>query len=379
MAGVTGQRNTVNVAADQLGRDISEEIQMLEPNAQALAIWTSRLNKKRCVSKKVEWGEDSRKARFLSVAAGGALVGAAVIPVTAGQGTYVQQWDQLLNTRTGEQIRVDSIAGDNVTVTRGIGSMNAADELYLIGAAQPEGDTSKPARSDNPSVLYNLTQIFRTPVEASGTLLATAPLLRPHDWDHQKRKAGVEHAIDKELAFLFGRRSALTSGASEDRTMGGALSFIATNQTDAGGDLSEPEWNAFQMQAFDYGSQSKLFLASGVVLSALNKFPASKQQTRNDETTYGMSVHHFTSPFGELNVVQHKLLKGSKYGGYGILVDMDQAAYRFLAGEGENRDTKVLPNRQANDLDGRKEEILTEVTLQFGTEKAHAVLSGVTS
>jgi hypothetical protein len=40
-----------------------------------------------------------------------------------------------------------------------------------------------------------------------------------------------------------------------------------------------------------------------VVLSALNKFPASKQQTRNDETTYGMSVHHFTSPFGELNVV----------------------------------------------------------------------------
>jgi hypothetical protein len=249
MAGVTGQRNTVNVAADQLGRDISEEIQMLEPNAQALAIWTSRLNKKRCVSKKVEWGEDSRKARFLSVAAGGALVGAPVIPVTAGQGTYVQQWDQLLNTRTGEQIRVDSIAGDNVTVTRGIGStaaaMNAADELYLIGAAQPEGDTSKPARSDNPSVLYNLTQIFRTPVEASGTLLATAPLLRPHDWDHQKRKAGVEHAIDKELAFLFGRRSALTSGASEDRTMGGALSFIATNQTDAGGDLSEPEWNAF--------------------------------------------------------------------------------------------------------------------------------------
>jgi hypothetical protein len=58
---------------------------------------------------------------------------------------------------------------------------------------------------------------------------------------------------------------------------------------------------------------------------------------------------------------------------------MDQTAYRFLAGEGENRDTKVLPNRQANDLDGRKEEILTEVTLQFGTEKAHAVLSGVTS
>jgi hypothetical protein len=259
-------------------------------------VFSRAAGKKRTVATKFSWLEDVSKPRFDTTAGAVAGTTATAIPVT--NGTYVQQWDQLLNTRTGEQIRVDSIAGDNVTVTRGIGStaaaMNAADELYLIGAAQPEGDTSKPARSDNPSVLYNLTQIFRTPVEASGTLLATAPLLRPHDWDHQKRKAGVEHAIDKELAFLFGRRSALTSGASEDRTMGGALSFIATNQTDAGGDLSEPEWNAFQMQAFDYGSQSKLFLASGVVLSALNKFPASKQQTpqrRDDVRHVRASLH----------------------------------------------------------------------------------------
>jgi hypothetical protein len=42
--------------------------------------------------------------------------------VTAGQGTYFQQWDQVLNTRTGEQFRVDSVATDTLTVTRAIGS-----------------------------------------------------------------------------------------------------------------------------------------------------------------------------------------------------------------------------------------------------------------
>jgi hypothetical protein len=232
---------------------------MLEPSAQPLAIWSRMIRKRRRLDEVLVAGGPSQGA-VRSVAAGGALVGATVIPVTAGQGVNYQQWDQVLNTRTGEQIRVDSVSGDNLTVTRGIGStaaaMNAADELYLIGTAQPEGDTSKPARSDNPSKVYNNTQIFRTPVEASNSLLATGRCCNPHDWDHQKRKAGVEHAIDKELAFLFGRRSALTSGASEDRTMGGALSFIATNQTDAGGDLSEPEWNAFRCRRSTTGRRA---------------------------------------------------------------------------------------------------------------------------
>jgi hypothetical protein len=168
---------------------------------------------------------------------------------------------------------------------------------------------------------------------------------------------GIEHAKDIEYSFLLGRKSATTPGATEDRTTGGALSFITTNQTDAGGDLSEAEFNAFMLQAIRYGSGSKLALASGVVVSALNKFPASKQQTRNDETTYGMNVTHYTSPFGSLNLVYHKLLEGSKYGGYLILVDMDEVAYRYLGNDEISRDTKVLPNRQPNDQDGRKDEM----------------------
>jgi hypothetical protein len=63
--------------------------------------------------------------------------------------------------------------------------------------------------------------------------------------------------------FLFGRKSATTPGATEDRTTGGILSFITTNQTDAGGDLSEAEFNAFMLQVMRYGSDSKLAIASG--------------------------------------------------------------------------------------------------------------------
>jgi hypothetical protein len=114
-------------------------------------------------------------------------------------------------------------------------------------------------------------------------------------------------------------------------------------------------------------------------VSALNKFPASKQQTKNDETTYGMNVTHYTSPFGSLNLVYHRLLEGSKYGGYLILVDMDEVNYRYLANDEVSRDTKVLQNRQPNDQDGRKDEFLSEVSLELGQQRTHAVLTGITS
>jgi hypothetical protein len=336
----------------------------------------------RTTATKFSWLEEKSKARFMTQA-GGATSGAASIALTTGQGAYVQQWDQVLNTRTGEQFRVDSVSGDTINVTRGIGStaaaMNNLDELLIIGSAQPENDTSKPARSDVPSKLTNNTQIFRTPFEASESLRASGSQVSPTEWPRQARNKGIEHAKDIEYTFLLGRKSVTTPGATEDRTSGGVLSFISSNQTDAGGDLSEAEFNAFMAQVMRYGSSSKLALASAVGVGSLNKFPASKQQTRNDETTYGMDVTHYTSPFGSLNLVYHRLLEGTKYGGYIIVVDLDETQYRYLANDELNRDTKVLPNRQPNDQDGRKDEYLSEVGVQVGTEKAHGVLTGITS
>jgi hypothetical protein len=157
------------------------------------------------------------------------------------------------------------------------------------------------------------------------------------------------------------------------------LSFITTNQTDAGGDLSEAEFNAFMLQVMRFGSGSKLAIASGVGVSALNKFPASKQQTKNDETTYGMNVTHYTSPFGDLNLVYHRMLEGTKYGGYIIVVDMEEVAYRYLGNDQVSRDTKVLQDRQPRDQDGTKSEYLSEIGLQFGQQRTHGVLTGITS
>jgi hypothetical protein len=380
MATVTGAMTTTNVLSDQLAIDLGDRISLLEPSAQPLAVFTRRADKRRTVASTFSWLEESSKARF-DTQSGGATSGALTIAVT--NGAYYQQWDQVLNTRTGEQIRVDGVAGNNLTVTRGIGSTAAAmlngDELLIIGSAQPENDTSKPPRSDVPSKISNYTQIFRTPFEVSDTLRASGFQVAPAEWPRQARNKGIEHAKDLEYSFLLGRKSATTPGATQNRTTGGVLSFITTNQTDAGGDLSEAEFNAFMAQVHRYGSGQKLALASATAVGALNKFPASKQQTRNDETTYGMNVTQYTSPFGSINLVYHPLLEGTKYGGYIVVIDMGQAAYRYLANDELNRDTKVLQNRQPNDQDGRKDEYLSEVGLEFGQQRMHGVLTGITS
>jgi hypothetical protein len=200
------------------------------------------------------------------------------------------------------------VSGDTLTVTRGIGSTAAAmlngDELYLIGTAQPENDTSKPSRFDVPSKVTNNTQIFRTPFEISGSLEASGFQASPAEWPRQARNKGIEHAKDIELTFLLGRKSA---------------------------------------------------------------------------TTYGMSVTHYTSPFGDLNLVYHRMLEGTKYGGYIIVVDMEEVAYRYLGNDSKSRDTKVLQERQPRDQDGTKSEYLSEIGLQFGQQRTHGVLTGITS
>jgi hypothetical protein len=147
------------------------------------------------------------------------------------------------------------------------------------------------------------------------------------------------------------------------------FSFITTNQTDAGGDLSEAEWNAAMAQGSALLDGPILAMASATGLSALNKYPASKLQTRQNEDTYGIAVSHFITPFGSVNVVYHKLLEGTKYGGVIVGVDMDEIAYRYLANDEKSRATRrSSPNRQPNDQDGRKDEYLSEVSLEVRNE-----------
>lgn len=384
MPDVSGQRLTTNVLSDQIAIDLGNEIDLLEPDSQPLAVFSRRAGKSATVAPKFSWLTDASRARYTAINnSGGYTTSATSIAVDSGADIAAQ--DTILNTRTGELMRVTAVSTNTLTVVRGVGNsgtgvaMNDNDEILTVASAAVEGDVSKDPQSNNPEKVTNYTQIFREPFAESGTMMATGNQVNPVDFTLQAKKAGIEHAKNIEYALLLGHKDAATVSGAELRTTGGVIPQISTNQTDAGGALTEDEWNSFLFTGMRYNSTKRaLLLASGNVVMALNKFPASKQVTKNDDTTYGMNVTQWQSPFGTLSLVYHPLLEGSKYGGYGLCVDLDQVDYRFLAANGVSRDTKLYPNRQENDRDGRKSEYLTEAGCAWGNEKRHALLTGVT-
>lgn len=385
MAVVSGPRGSNSVTQDIRKVDFGDAILLLQPDAAPLTVLTKRLGKSVTHNPDFKWAEDDLDVRFDAINNGAGYTDSAT-SIVVDTGTLFAQHDLVKNTRTGEVFRVTAVATNTLTVVRGVGNSGTGvamldnDELLILGSAQPEGDTSKAARSSTTTTQTGYTQIFRRPVELTETWRHSDQNVSENDWDYQIKKAGIEHMKDIELAFLYGKASLDTSGPQPRRTTGGVISGITTNVTAAGGALSEASFWAALRPAFRYGAKRKTMFASPLVVSVLNGYARGKVQVINQSAnTYGVNVTQYQSPQGLLNVVSHDLLEGA-YGGYGVIVDMENAKYRFLSnskGKG-SRDTHLNTNIQAPDADTRKDEFLTECGLALGQQKTHALITGVT-
>lgn len=391
---VAGQRTTENVAAVQRAIAVDKEIVLLEPDAAPLTVLTKRWeeggNVRPVGDFEFSWVEDEGEVRFDAVNKVGGYT-AEETEIETDTGTVFYKAALVKVPRTGEIMRVTSIATNKLTVTRGYAGTTAAallddDQLFVIGAVAEEGDTSFEARSANPTKITNYTEIFRRSIEESGSMLSSDNLTTPHDWVHQHKKAMIEHLKDIEHAALFGSKGKAT-GANGRRvsTSGGAIYYLTANNQDMGGTMTESELESWVRSITRFGSKTKTVLASRLALSVINGFATSKISTvqADNDTTYGLAIRQYVSPHGTINLIAHPLLEGTVWGGYMIALDMGKAApgYHPLGGPnapGPVRDTKVLRNRQANDADEQKDEILTECGFSFKQIKTGGVATGIT-
>lgn len=385
MAVIAGPRGTGNVSQTVRKPDWGDAIQLLDPDAAPLTVISRRANKKPTINPQYQWAEDDLDVRFAATSATVTNV-ATSVPVTTGQGVYFAQHDLVKVPRTGEVFRVTAVSTDTLTVVRGVGTsgtgqaMNSAEELLVLGSAQPEGDTSKPAKSSTVTTASNYTQIFRRPIELTETWRHSDTFFNQSDWDYQRGKSGIDHLKDIEEAFLFGLASEDTSGSQPRRTTGGAIAAVTANVTAAGGTMSESSFWAALRPAFRYGgSRRKTAFGSILALEVLNQYARSKVVVNDQGTgTYGVNMKSFQSTQGTLDLVTHYLLEGATYGGYLLILDMDNVKYRYLANSAGSRDSHIRENIQAPDADTRKDEWLAEVGIQVGQNKSHALITGVT-
>lgn len=398
-AGVRG--TAVSSSEGRLIVDAQDKIFLLEPNKHPLVtlltnvgkVWDgkawkgSSLMKQATGNPEFKWFEDFYGGRYAKVS--GTITNAASQTATVtGAGSssaYIfTVGDLVKNARTGEVARVSAVpSATTVTFgTRGLGTSPAAamadgDGLYIVGNVNEENAGARHANVTRSTAQTNYTQIFKTTIAVSNTE-KEANLYGGRDLPYLRAKKGTEHALDIERAFWWGQKNYATGSAGQpQRSTGGVLEFIEAGNAyvqDQGGILTAPDFNTFLREAFTYGNDVKTLFCGGVVLQAINEFARGQIRTKPLETTYGVAVSEYVTPFGKINLV-HNPLFVEDYAGCAFLLDMDCFKYRYM----NNRDTKLMTNVQAPDVDGEIDQYISEVGLQRVQAAKCAYLKGVTA
>jgi len=355
--------------------DVPDKILYLQPDAAPLVQILFKAKKQDTINPTFSWFERDlfQKRDAIATGAGNTTTATTFVATTAIYRTY----DVIKDETTKEQMLVTGVSGTTITVSRAwgttsIGTLTAAEYIVVLGNANGEGYGAPGIKSETETECYNYVQDFRTPFEVTD-ILQNSELYGGNDLQNERLIHAIEHKVDIERAFLFGERKLDTStGSSPIRSTGGVLSYISTNVTTMT-TATEAAFESFCEDAFAYGSSTKLLLASAKLISALNYWARGALTTVPKDKTYGIDVKEYLTGHGTLLVAKHRLLTGSVYGGYGIVLDMDNVKTRVM----KNLGTKLRTNIQANDETKEKDEYRTVAGLQVNNEATHAVVKGV--
>ncbi len=385
MPSATGIRGTASLGVTRK-YDVADVISLLDVNQYPLlGILTNAgkdpvskqgkaMKKKETTDPEFKWFEDEYQTKVLT-GSGTVDPDGGNLTITA-QTQYVQVGDVLLIALQGWVMPVTAITDENVVVVGAeLGgatgaAASAVGDVVVLGNANEEGATLRNIKATTVTQPSNYCQIFRTPIGITETARNTKGWTKENDFDYQSRKKAIEHMIDIERAFLFGKKAINTGGTHPKRYTGGIIPAVTVYKT-ANVDTEAEFEDWLGAQAFAHGNVEKYFYASSAVISMINSWAKKKVELVQSEKVYGMRINRYESPFGTVNMIRHPLLTGTKYGNYGVMLDMECLTYRYLS----NRDTKLLTNRQAPGEDSRVDEYLSECGLQMEQDKRHAVMS----
>ena len=295
---------------------------------------------------------------------------------------------------SGEMLSVVGKVVPNGTV------FSIGNKGQVVGSAWAEGTDSPLGWEDKMWDREGYTQIFKTGMNIfSGTTMATEYRGHKNEYQRSWQEKLMEHKMDLEHAFLYGRGSndinssadGSAAGGAPTRSTWGIVPYTESYCKVYAMSYASSGYDAFLDAMEDFfatesgNSGEKLVLASRKVITYLNKLGAGSfmnnsvgsSQYRLDINTipgaFGHQVTVVNTIFGNLHFVAEPLLRGP-WEDYCICVDLSNVAYRPLAGNGVSRDTFIETNVQDPGVDGRQDQILTEAGLEISLPETHALL-----
>jgi hypothetical protein len=330
-----------------------------------------------------EWLEDELFPRLSSVASGGATNGSNIV-VAAGEGVYFRAGDIVRNARTGNAVRVTSVATDTLSVTSVLGRVAfaaaaAADQLLIVGNASAQGATLGTEKITKRVAQFNYQQIQRNPYGFTRSLMASKLYGGPVPMKERKKKL-VEHKRAIEYTLFWGTRALDTSGSEPNGMAGGIYEFVTTNVKNAAGTLTKVLLDTYMRDFLQHGDQNGVLFVSPVVSAAISGFLRDAwSPTETGKRLWGAKVDGFISgAYGfQVPVIVKRdwndfSTASGQYGGWAFYVNMDSVEMPVL------RTTDLLRDRQGNDADRYDEEYLTEFGFKLEHERKNGIISGVT-
>ncbi|HET9672662.1 MAG TPA: DUF5309 family protein [Actinomycetota bacterium] len=382
---IRAAESTENIPSARRVRDVTKRIHYLDPSAAPLTVLSKKGSRQSAFNPKFEWIEKDLPARWTAIN-NGAGYAAGDTSLVVDNGAYVSIGDIINVPRTGERMRVTNVVTNTLTVVRSVGPTAAAalldnDDLQIIGNAYAEGVGAGVEKSHVETYPFNFTQIVRTPFGVTGTQNESENYTGP-DKPRLRAEKSIEHMIDLERTILFGERDIDTSSTNNPiRYTGGFLFWATSNVKDFGGVMTEAEIEDWCEDLFHYtgGTDTRVVCAAPLPISVLDMLGVARLQLMPKDQVLGLTVRQFVTSHGTLMFTKHRLLEDGPtsaqgFGGYMLAVDPNRLRYRFM----RNRDTKLRMDIQANDLDGWKDEYLTEVGWQVENPQLHGVGRGIT-
>jgi hypothetical protein len=211
----------------------------------------------------------------------------------------------------GEQVRVNAVNGNALTVTRGYAGSTAetlSDNavMSIVGYAVTDGADPAQFSTTNRVLKYNYHQVFQEAVTVS-MLEEWAENYGVGDkYSYEVMKQLKKLAIIKEKALFHGKRSEDTTNGT--RTMGG-LDYYITSVIDSSGTFDITKINAMLKTLYNNGGSPKLIVLSPKQKLVLDYLITSSQlQYARPSTSekLGQAVSQFQSSFGTLDILMDR-------------------------------------------------------------------------
>ncbi|MFA4986183.1 MAG: DUF5309 family protein [Candidatus Brocadiia bacterium] len=361
MSNISGILTTLNSpgAFEDLSPIIAETAAMYSVPLLALLPRTSAANVKH------EWFEDRRKSLSDSL---GAACDNDDTDITVADGTKFRVRD--LVRIESEVLLVTSRTGNTLTVVRGFGETAPAahaddSPAEIIGNANLEGATAIESNATARVRKYNMTQIFQTRVEVSGSR-GEVNSAGGDELSYQVLKQLREHLVEIERAVISGTRC--DGDATTPRTMAGLTETIATHVTPVNGTLTQAAFINFLRGIFADGGQPGLILASPLAVQAINFWGKGSIMAKSDDSLFGMAYAEYLCEFGLLRILMDRFVPSGSL----FALDPELISYAPLA----SRDTHIIPLARTGDADSAL--IITEATVELRDEYCHGMLTGIT-